>query len=38
VAVALGGGASRREAGVAAAAVLLGLVLRWGARRAARPA
>jgi len=38
VALALGAGASRREAGVAAAAVLLGLALRWGARRAARTA
>jgi len=38
VAFALGTGASRREAVVAAAAVLLGLVLRWAAARRARAA
>ena len=35
VAFALGAGASRREAVVAASAVLLGLVLRWAASRGA---
>jgi len=38
VAFALGTGASRREAVVAASAVLLGLVLRWAAARRARAA